>query len=206
MELVRKLILFLLFPASVGTLFGQAKPTEFSESDMALLATAARLGATHPFLDDSSDVWLEPDSLNKFFTDKIYQRLAGNAYYGYKWDEGFTCDGKEIAIEEIKDLTGTASAAYRLALEQSLIADKYQINPKAVCQIGVCIVGVEAAETERTLPGVMVEAYLRNSATKKSFFIRYGAGSPRGLAAAMRLSAAMLAAELEGRNERPDNQ
>jgi hypothetical protein len=195
----------------VGSVFGQAKPPqkmskEEKEDFLYGLAALERMSATRPFLKDSSDVYLEPKSLNKFFTDRIYQRLAGNAYFGYKWDEGFTCNSDEIAIEEIKDLTGTAIAAYRLALESSLATDGYRINPKATCQIGLCIVGVEAKETDRTLPGVMVEAYLRNASTKKSFFMRYGAGSPRGLAAAMMLSAAMIVAELEGRNERPDNQ
>src|SRR5438552_1840222 len=47
--------------------------------------------------------------------------------------------------------------------------------------------------------GVMVEAYLRNATQKKSFFIRYGAGSQRGLAAAIRLSAEMLVSQLESR-------
>ena len=45
----------------------------------------------------------------------------------------------------------------------------------------------------------MVEAYLRNAQQKKSFFIRYGAGSRRSLAAAIRLSAEMLVSQLEAR-------
>lgn len=193
-------LLMLLFPIA---LFGQENKSEMSEGDFKEgLSFVARMSAKKPFLKDSSDVMLEPRSLNQFFTDRIYEKLEGNAYFGYQWDEGFTCNESEAAIEEIKDLTITASAAYRLALEQSLAADGYTINPKSVCQIGIAIVGVEANETERTLPGVMIEAYLRNSSTKKSFFFRFGAGSPRGLAAAMRLSAAMLVAELEGRNGR----
>jgi hypothetical protein len=45
----------------------------------------------------------------------------------------------------------------------------------------------------------MVEAYVRNIQQKKSFFIRYGAASRRGLAAAIRLSAEMLVSQLEAR-------
>ena len=180
-------------------LFGQE--TVMSDADFrAGLGELARLGAKKPFLKDSPDVYLEPKSLNRFFTEKIYSRLEGNGYFGYRFDEGFFCGNQEISIEEIKDLTGTAEAAYRLALVQAL--ENYKITPNAVCQIGLCIVGIEAAETNKTLAGVMVEAYLRNTSTKKSFFIRYGAGSPRGLAAAIRLSASMLVAELESRRER----
>ena len=73
------------------------------------------------------------------------------------------------------------------------------IKPAAPVQIGICIIGTEERETAQTLPGIMVEAYLRNALQKKSFFIRYGAGSPRGLAAALRLSAEMLVSELQSR-------
>ena len=84
-------------------------------------------------------------------------------------------------------------------MEQALQGQDLVIKPRAPHQIGVSIVGVERQETPNTLPGVMVEAYLRNSVLKKSFFIRYGAGHPRGLAAAIRLSAEMLAAQIISR-------
>jgi hypothetical protein len=165
------------------------------------LAELARLGARKPFLTDSPDVYFEPKSLNRFFTMSIYRRLRGNAYFGYDFDEGFTFQGRAVQIEVLKDLTPGAAcrAAYRLALDQALAAAGLEIKPTAPCQIGLCIVGVEPRETSKTLPGVMVEAYLRNAQQKKSFFIRYGAGSPRGLPASLRLSAEMLVSHLDAR-------
>ena len=159
------------------------------------LAELRRLGARKPFLTDSPDVYLEPKSLHRFFTERIYRKLQGNAYFGYDFDEGFLLDGNQVQIEVLKDLSPGACCqnAYRIALEQALQAQDLVIKPRAPHQIGVSIVGVERQETPNTLPGVMVEAYLRNSVLKKSFFIRYGAGHPRGLAAAIRLSAEMLA-------------
>ena len=167
------------------------------------LGELARLGARRPFLTDSPDVYLEPRSLNRFFTVAIYRRLVGNAYFGYDYDEGFDFEGKAIQIEVLRDLTPGAGcrAAYRLALEQALAAADLEVKTAAPCQIGLCIVGMEAQETSKTLPGVMVEAYLRNAGRKKSLFIRYGAGSPRGLAAAIRLSAEMLVSQLEARRK-----
>jgi hypothetical protein len=167
------------------------------------LTELSRLGARKPFLTDSPDVYLEPQSLNRFFTAAIYRKLQGNVYFGYRFDEGFAIDGDEIQIEIIRDLTHGAgcATAYRLALEKALIASGKKIMPKATCQIGICIVGIEERETTKTIPGVMVEAYLRNSQQRKSFFIRYGAGSPRGLVAAIRLSAEMLVSELEVRRK-----
>jgi hypothetical protein len=195
MRIANLLFALALCPAA---LFGQEA---MSDADFrAGLGELARLGATKPFLKDSPDVYLESKSLGHFFTDNIYSRLEGNAYFGYRFDEGFKCGDPDVSIESIKDLTGTAGAAYRLALEQALT--NHRIKANAACQIGVCVIGVEAKETEKTLPGVMVEAYLRNSSTKKSFFIRFGTGSPRGLAAAIRLSASMLVAELEAHSER----
>ena len=183
----------------VGTLFAQ-EPAMTDAGFKEGLSVLSRLGAVHPFLKDSPDVHLEPQSLNRFFTDRIYQLLHGNAYFGYRFNEGFTCAEKEVSIEEIKDLTETTGAAYRRALEMSLEAANYTIKPGAVCQIGLCIVGVESKESDKTIPGVMIEAYFRNASEKKSFFIRYGAGSPRGLAGAIQLSAEMLVAELEKHN------
>ena len=170
------------------------------------LAELARLGARKAFLTDSPDVYLEPRSLNRFFTIAIYRRLQGNAYFGYDYDEGFHFEGKEVQIEVLKDLTASAvcRAAYRLALEQALAAAGLEVKPAAPYQIGLCIVGIEPRQTSKTLPGVMVEAYLRNAQQKKSFFIRYGAGSRRSLAAAIRLSAEMLVSQLEARRRSRD--
>lgn len=171
----------------------------------AALTELARLGARKQFLVDSPDVYLEPKSLNHFFTDAIYQRLLGNAYFGYDYDEGFCFEGTAVQIQTLKDLTsgGACRTAYRLALTQSLSAAGLEIKDQAPCQIGLCIVGAEPRETAKTLPGIVLEAYLRNAQQKKSFFIRFGAGSPRGLAAAIRLSAEMLVSQLVARRK-PD--
>jgi hypothetical protein len=173
----------------------------------AYLNELSRLGARKSFLTDSLDVYLEPGSLNHFFTEAIYRKLRGNAYFGYRYDEGFVFTGSEVQIETIKDLTPGAgcSAAYRLAMENALRAAGLQIKPAAPFQIGLCIVGIEPRETPQTLPGIMVEAYLRNASQKKSFFIRFGSGSPRSLSAAIRLSAELLVAELVTHKKTSEN-
>ena len=170
------------------------------------LAELRRLGARKPFLADSPDVYLEPQSLGQFFTEKIYRKLRGNAYFGYDYDEGFVMEGKTVQIEVLKELTpGTScQAAYRMALERALNAAGLQLKLAAPIQIGVCIVGVESRESQKTLAGVMVEAYLRNANQKKSLFIRYGSGHRRGLPAAIHLSIEMLVAQLVSRTESMD--
>jgi hypothetical protein len=184
-----------LFVATTATLPGADRP---AVDPREYLAELRRLGARKPFLTDSPDVYLEPQSLGQFFTEKIYRELRGNAYFGYDYDEGFVLEGKRVQIEVLKELTpGTScQAAYRMALEQALNAAGLQLKLAAPIQIGVCIVGVESRETQKTLAGVMVEAYLRNATQKKSFFIRYGSGHTRSLAAAVRLSAEILVSQL----------
>lgn len=192
-------------PVAIALLLPAAIPSAGQDDSRAQLAEMARIGARKPFLVDSPDVYLEPKSLNHFFTESIYRRLQGNAYFGYDYDEGFYFLGKTVQIDVLKDLTPgeTCRAAYRIALTQALTAAGVEIKQQAPFQVGLCIVGAEPRETDSTLPGVMVEAYLRNVQQKKSFFIRFGAGSPRGLASAMRLSAEMLVSQLVTRRS-PD--
>jgi hypothetical protein len=194
MRAVKLLIVALIVPIVMA---GAETPKKVDPR--AYLAELSRLGARKPFLTDSPDVYLEPGSLNHFFTNAIYRKLQGNAYFGYRYDEGFILTGSEVQIETIKDLTtsSSCSAAYRLALENALRAAGFQIKPAALIQIGLCIVGIEPRETPQTLPGIMVEAYFRNALQKKSFFIRLGAGSPRSLSAAIRLSAETIVSELK---------
>ncbi|NLT68052.1 MAG: hypothetical protein GXX84_15725 [Acidobacteria bacterium] len=189
-------ILSLVLPVAVG-----GAETSTKMDPRPYLSELSRLGARKPFLTDSPDVYLEPASLNRFFTEPIYRKLQGNAYFGYCYDDGFVFTGREVQIQVLKDITSGArySAAYRVALEKALTATGLQIKAAAPVQIGVCIVGVEERETATTLPGIMVEAYLRYAPQKKSFFIRFGAGSPRGLPSSLRLSAELLVSELHSR-------
>lgn len=121
----------------------------------AALTEIARLGARKPFLVDSPDVYLEPKSLNRFFTDPIYRKLLGNAYFGYDYDEGFQLEGQAIQIDTLKDLTAgqACRAAYRVALAQSLSAAGLEAKDQAPCQIGLCIVGASRARPPRRSPG-----------------------------------------------------
>jgi len=196
----RVAVVLALLLSTAATLPGADRP---AVDPREYLAELRRLGTRKPFLTDSPDVYLEPQSLGHFFTEKIYRELRGNAYFGYDYDEGFVLEGRTVQIKVLKDLTpGTScQVAYRMALEQALNAAGLQLKLAAPIQIGVCIVGVESRETQKTLAGVMVEAYLRNANRKKSFFIRYGSGHPRGLGAAIRLSAEMLAGQLMSRPE-----
>ena len=194
------LVLALVITVSIchKPVFGQDEVMT-EEAFLEGITVIGRMTEQRPFIKDSLDVIHEKQSLNNFFTDRIYERLKGNAYYGYTWDEGFNCSNREVSIEEIKDLSGKYEKAYRLALEQSLTAGGYKINPKSVCQIGLAIVGAEPVETEKTLPGVLIEAFLRNAQLKKSFFIRFGTGSYEGFTVAIRTSAARIYSELEER-------
>ena len=187
-----KLGLLLLLTTSGGALCVDEPDPRF------LLAELRRLSGRKPFLTDSPDVYLEPQSLNGFFTPPIYRKLQGNAYFGYQYDEGFLLENDTVRIEVLKNLTSDVSCgtALHLALETSLKASGIGLSAQTRHQIGICIVGLESRETPQTLPGIMVEAYFLNSVSKKSFFIRYGSGHHRGLPIAIRLSAETLVSHL----------
>jgi hypothetical protein len=193
------------WPASVAATFLLALPAlaeqQVQVDPREYVLEMRRVAARKPFLTDSPDAYLEPKSLNRFFTERIYKKLRGNAYVGYDYDEGFLLQGNTVQLEVLKDLTteGSCKAAFRLALEQSFNAAGFEIKTTAPHQVGICIVGVEPRETPSTLAGIMVEAYIRNNIRRKSLFIRYGAGHPRGLATAIRLSAEMLVSQIISR-------
>src|SRR2546426_3150043 len=121
------------------------------------LLEMSRVAARKPFLTDSPDVYLEPKSLNRFFTEGIYKKLRGNAYVGYDYDEGFLLQGNTVQLEVLKDLTPERSckAAFQLALEQSLRTAGFEIKTTSPHQVGGCIVGIEPLETPSTLAGIM---------------------------------------------------
>ena len=64
-------VLTLLLPDGI-------RPADSGKADRRThLAELARLGARKAFLTDSSDVYLEPHSLNRFFTIAIYRKMQG---------------------------------------------------------------------------------------------------------------------------------
>ena len=163
------------------------------------LAELRRLGARKSFLTDSPDVYLEPKSLHRFFTERIYRKLQGNAYFGYDYDEGFLLDGNQVQIEVLKDLSRgrlLPERLPRLPWSKPSRLRAWSSSPEHPTRLASRSSASSGKRPRTPCPGVMVEAYLRNSVLKKSFFIRYGAGHPRGLAAAIRLSAEMLAAQI----------
>jgi hypothetical protein len=65
-------VLALVFPAAK-----QGGDTLKKVDPRAYLAELSRLGARKPFLTDSPDVFLEPASLNHFYTEAICLKLQG---------------------------------------------------------------------------------------------------------------------------------
>lgn len=161
----------------------------------------ARLTAVRPFLDDSADVRDEPQSIGRFFTPEIYARLAGNAYYGYQYDEGFHWQGTDIALEPVTTVPGTEAygAPLRHALAESLAGQGLRVASAAPVHLRIGLVGVEARHAPHTLPGVMLELVFTNADTGRSFFWRLGVGSRHSLAAALVTAADIVVALLLAR-------
>lgn len=178
-----KTAMVLLLAVLAGRPAAAQDPARPSQAELKFLE---KVTAVRPFLEDSPDLRDDPQSIGQFFTPAIYARLQGNAYYGYFHDEGFAWPGGAVRLD-VRTLPATHR--YQDALAETLreALRQRQIRPDAAAptRLGVCLVGVEARPTARTLPGVMLEVYFTHPAVGKSFFWRFGLGSRDGLAAAL---------------------
>lgn len=142
---------------------------------------------SRPFLQDSPDVIKEKSSLYQFFSQKIYEKLKGNYFLGYIYDEGFSFAGDEIQLDIVKGTYKTKKflKAFKEAGRISAGKNKIKLVKNSSYGIGVALVGVQFTKTKSSLPGVMLEVYLTNRKTGKTLFYRFGTGNKGGLDKAM---------------------
>ena len=137
-------------------------------------------------------------TLYLFFTKPIYDKLAGNIFKGWKYDEGFQFHGNGISIERI---TGTKKAdPYVVSLfneiKKTLQAQEITFDGASSYKLGLSIVDVMPQKTKYTLPGITCEFFLCDTKTKKSFFYRFSTGAGRGVEASLKSAALVVVSSL----------
>jgi len=191
---MRLTINFALFCLLFFLASAQDNRPEISREDLEFMKAASE---NNLFLESSPDLIDEPQSINRFFTQDIYARLAGNEFFGYFFDEGFSWSGDSVSIDIIKTILSTQ--IYHHAFHESFKSAMLDRGLDSVSQspfrVGLCLVGVEPVRTPETVPGVMIEVYFSNRSSGESFFWRVGVGSRNGLAASM-VDAADLIVEM----------
>jgi hypothetical protein len=147
-----------------------------------------------------------PWSLNEFFDSSIYEKLVGNDFFGYYYDEGVKYDdpGNRITIDTIAVLKGRGYEKYkhrytRIFLQTLRESEEYNYHVKkgARYSVGICLVSIKEKDDEESLKGVVLEAYIKDSKTGKHFYHRCSTGCPGELDKAMRLSAARVICNIQ---------
>jgi len=139
----------------------------------------AGLAAVRPFLEDSPDIRTDPETIGQFFTRAIYEKLRGNEYYGYHFDEGYTAPPeKTVRLRLVKTLPKLQK--YEAALLYALVAGEVRAGLKpdpagAEAEIGVCLLGVDTS-TQPGRAGVLLEAFVKNTRTGQARFSRFACG------------------------------
>ena len=147
-----------------------------------------------------------PWSMNEFFDQSIYERLVGNEFFGYYYDEGVKYDnpGNRVAIDTIAVIKGRGYETYkdrytRIFLQVLKLSEKhtYHIKKEARYSIGICIVSVKEKDDAESTKGIVLESYIKDRQTGKHFYHRFGTGSPGDLDQSLRLSAVRIICNLE---------
>ncbi|MEN8153481.1 MAG: hypothetical protein ABFR75_05610 [Acidobacteriota bacterium] len=139
-----------------------------------------------PFLKKSADPRLKPYTIGKFFNNKIYKKLYGNDILGYIYDQGFAGISDKISVKIFK--TTDRTRKYKSKFINILIAflkkNKIRFVKESNVEMGIAMLDVDDGSSGRSLPGVLIEAYLKNNKTNKFIFHRIGTGKKSGVEAA----------------------
>lgn len=147
---------------------------------------------THPF-KSSPDQKYGKETLNKFFSSKIYEKLRGNVFLGYSYDEGLEFSGNRIGLDILK--TTEQTREYKKAFLKNMVRVFNKKTIEIIGQsgqnanterygLGMCIVSVQPVRTKESFPGLVVEMYITDKKEKRSFFRRFYAGKLEGFDAA----------------------
>jgi hypothetical protein len=147
-----------------------------------------------------------PWSMNEFFDHSIYEKMVGNEFFGYYYDEGVVYDnpGNSIAVDTIAVLKGKGYEKHkdsytRIFLQTLKLSEKhtYRVVKEARYSLGICIVSVKERDDAESTKGIVLESYIKDRQTGKHFYHRCGTGSPGDLDRAMRLSAVRIICNFE---------
>jgi hypothetical protein len=143
-----------------------------------------------PFLKTAVDVHY-PDTLNLFFTDKIYRRLKGNPFVGYLFDEGVTIRSNRFCLNiDAPPAFKKYTAIFRDLLEKTT-SPVYRLDfsaPSPGCTLHLFIVDINPEKSRGLIPSITLEMALKDNTQNRAFFIRFSTGHADGLFEAMQLA------------------
>jgi hypothetical protein len=148
----------------------------------------------HPFID-SPHYKKSKETLNHFFTEKIYELLSGNPFIGYTFDQGIIIDEKKIKIDIFKAAPNEVKykEEFYNVLKNFLKANDIVLTKEKVrYKIGICLVSIVPKKTQESFPGVCLEMYISDSIKNRTFFRIFYSGKLEGLKYAFRDAAIQI--------------
>ena len=143
-----------------------------------------------PFLKTAVDVHY-PDTLNLFFTDKIYRRLKGNPFVGYLFDEGVMIRSNRFCLNvDAPQAFKKYTAIFRDLLEKTT-SPVYRLDfsaPSPDYTLHLFIVDINPGKSRSLIPSITLEMALKEHAQNRAFFIRFSTGHADGLFETMQLA------------------
>lgn len=128
----------------------------------------------------SAEARQNPESLGVFFPKALYPKLLGNPIMGYLYDEGYSSGGQKvvkIGRYKIPKKMEAHSAAFKQCVQTACAKAGLRLGVDGRLELGVALVGVVPVKSDKSMPGVCVEFYVRNRDTGKTVFARRSFGS-----------------------------
>ena len=134
------------------------------------------------FLVAGSDLKLKKFTIGKFFNNKIYKKLKGNDILGYEYSDGFRNESDSIFIKTVRTTEKTSHfrSDFFASLKNILKQKKIKLSKSSTTEIGIALLDVEKNNSLSTMPGALVEVYLKNRRSGKYFYYRFGTGKRTG--------------------------
>lgn len=150
------------------------------EQKICLIKDVIRQGS---FIETSSDFKFRPQTIGKFFNKKIYKKLLGNDILGYIYDEGLKTGSKNVYLKVIKYFNETEKYKNEFSIALKMVFKRYGIrfNKDGEVEIGIALLDVDPKISGKSLPGGMIEYYLKERKSGKYLFHRLGTGNKKGL-------------------------
>jgi hypothetical protein len=159
---MKKTILFSFLIFLMGAiLVSQEKDTSgLNEKDKEALV---KLVFTPKSFMESADVRLYPETL-VLFKKNIYEKMKGNLFLGYQFDDGVSLDTKEVQFVHLGCLKGLEKykEPFIEVMKRAWESEGYRFVDESHIKMGVALVSVVPEKTDESFPGLVIECYFQN--------------------------------------------
>ena len=149
----------------------------------------ARMLAREDAFLEGPDVKYAPETIGRFFKKEVYERLKGNPFMGYYFEEGGRYSGAKTRTLWVDVISGISETRpwhkmVRRALERLAETKGYGFDRNSPNRVGIYLIQVHPKKTKTSHPGIVAEIYLQNRGNGSVLYTRQYEGDLRGPEAA----------------------